>query len=144
MRAKPIFAGPRCGRDRGGKVVVVAGIVVVVGSTGAMVSGIDVSEPSAFTSDVGTRTHATRTVRAMRSGGFIVRERLTVKRIAEWSMRYSAAISRASASVFHDRTAHLMRTGNFTTPCRASRSPRGVDVSGSSPPSSIDIMCLKR
>ena len=144
MRVKPIDARPRGGGERRGNVVVVTGTVVVVGSTGAMVSGVVVSEPSACARDVGTSTHATRMVRAMRSGDFIVGERLTVNGIAEWAMRYSAAISRASASVFHERTAHLMRTGNFTTPCSASRSPSGVDVSGSSPPSSIDIMCLKR
>ena len=35
--------------------------------------------------------------------------------------------SRPWARVFHARVAHLMRTGNFTTPCSASRSP-SVDV----------------
>jgi hypothetical protein len=69
-------------------------VIVVVGASGtvvetisgtvvgalvvAVVSGVVVSEPSAFTRDVGTRTHETRTVRAMRMGDFIVRERLTV------------------------------------------------------------------
>jgi hypothetical protein len=66
-------------------VVVGAGTVVEtisgadVGAVdGALVSGVVVSEPSAFTSDVGTRTHVTRTVRAMRTGDFIVRKRITV------------------------------------------------------------------
>lgn len=155
MRVKPIDAFPRCGLETRGKVDVVvdgvSGTVVetisgtVVGTVvDAVVSGVVVSEPSAYTSDVGTRAHETTTVRAMRMGVFIVRKMITVNRYAERAKRYSAAISRASASVFHDRTAHLMRTGNFTTPCRASRSPSGAEVSGSSPPSSIDIMCLKR
>jgi putative effector of murein hydrolase len=59
-------------------VVVVGDGAVVETVSGTVVSGVVVSEPSAFTSDVGTRTHATRTVRAMRMGDFIVRERLTV------------------------------------------------------------------
>ena len=85
---KPIDAAPRCGRERRGKVVVVvvgdgtvvetvSGAVVgaVVGAlVDAVVSGVVVSVPSAFTRDVGTRTHATRTVRAMQSGDFIVRK----------------------------------------------------------------------
>ena len=76
---KPIDALPRCGRETRGKVVVVvvgAGTVVETisgGVVGAVVSGVAVSEPSAITSDVGKRTHATRTVRAMRMGDFIVR-----------------------------------------------------------------------
>jgi hypothetical protein len=88
MRVKPIDVRPRCGGERRGNVedvVVGAGTVVetdsgtVVGSVvGALVSGVVVSEPSACTSDVGTRTHATRTVRAMRMGDFIVRKRITV------------------------------------------------------------------
>jgi hypothetical protein len=56
--------------------------------------------------------------------------------------------------VFHERVAHLMRTGNFTTPRRASRSPSFTSgASGSAAPSSpaapsrelswIDIMALK-
>jgi hypothetical protein len=46
-----------------------------VGATvDAVVSGVVVSVPSAFTRDVGTSTHATRTARAMRSGDFIVRK----------------------------------------------------------------------
>ena len=89
---KPIDAAPRCGRERRGKVVVVVvgdGTVVetvsgaVVGTVvGALVcevkSGVVVSVPSACTSDVGTKTHETRTVRAMRMGDFIVRKRITV------------------------------------------------------------------
>ena len=85
---KPIDAAPRCGRERRGKVVVVVvgdGTVVetvsgaVVGAVvGALVSGVVVSVPSACTSDVGTKTHETRTVRAMRMGDFIVRKRITV------------------------------------------------------------------
>ena len=85
---KPIDALPRCGLETRGKVDVVvvgAGTVVetisgtVVGTlVDAVVSGVVVSEPSAFTRDVGTRTHVRRTVRAMRSGDFIVGERLTV------------------------------------------------------------------
>ena len=76
---------------RGKVVVVIVGASTVVeGVSGeevgtdvgalvdAVMSGVVVSVPSAFTSDVGTRTHATRTVRAMRSGDFIVGERLTV------------------------------------------------------------------
>jgi hypothetical protein len=62
-------------------VVVGAGTVVETISgavVDAVVSGVVVSVPSAFTRDVGTRTHVTRTVRAMRSGDFIVGERLTV------------------------------------------------------------------
>jgi hypothetical protein len=62
-------------------VVVGAGTVVETISgtvVGVLVSGVVVSVPSAFTRDVGTRTHVTRTVRAMRSGDFIVGERLTV------------------------------------------------------------------
>jgi hypothetical protein len=57
----------------GAVVDTISGTVVVV-----LVSGVVVSEPSAFTSDVGTRTHATRTARAMRMGDFIVRKRITV------------------------------------------------------------------
>ena len=84
MRAKPIDATPRCGREARGKVdVVVVGAGTVVETISgtvvdAVVSGVVVSEPSAFTSDVGMSTHATRTVRAMRNGDFIVGERLTV------------------------------------------------------------------
>jgi hypothetical protein len=66
-------------------VVVGAGTVVetvsgtVVGAlVGEVASGVVVSVPSAFTSDVGTRTNVTRTVRAMRMGDFIVRRRITV------------------------------------------------------------------
>ena len=86
---KPIDAFPRCGFETRGNVD-----VVVVGASGTvvetisgtvvdtaedvLVSGVVVSEPSAFTSDVGTRTHVTRTVRAMRMGDFIVRKRITV------------------------------------------------------------------
>ena len=83
---------------------------------------------------------------AMRVEGFIVRYRLIEgeqQMLLLPLLPYSAAISRPSANVFHDRTAHLMRTGNFTTPCNASRSPSGAEVSGS-PTSSMDIMCLKR
>ena len=86
---KPIDALPRCGRERRGNVdVVVVGasgtVVETISGTvvGALVddvvSGAVVSVPSAFTSDVGTRTHVTRTVRAMRMGDFIVRKRITV------------------------------------------------------------------
>jgi hypothetical protein len=51
----------------------------VVGTVvGALVSGVVVSVPSACTRDVGTKTHETRTVRAMRMGDFIVRKRITV------------------------------------------------------------------
>lgn len=85
---KPIDARPRCGGERRGKVdVVVVGAGTVVETVSgekvgtvvdAVVSGVVVSEPSAFTRDVGTRTHATRTVMAMRSGDFIVGEMLTV------------------------------------------------------------------
>jgi hypothetical protein len=88
MRVKPIDALPRCGGEIRGNVddvVVGAGTVVetvsgtVVGAVvgalvGEVVSGVVVSVPSAFTRDVGTSTHATRTVRAMRSGDFIVRK----------------------------------------------------------------------
>ena len=84
MRVKPIAARPRCGGEMRGKVDVVvvgAGTVVetisgtVVGAlVDAVVSGVVVSVPSAFTRDVGTSTHATRTARAMRSGDFIVRK----------------------------------------------------------------------
>jgi hypothetical protein len=84
MRAKPIDATPRCGLETRGKVDVVvegvSGTVVetisgtVVGAlVDAVVSGVVVSVPSAFTRDVGTRTHVTRTVRAMRMEDFIVR-----------------------------------------------------------------------
>jgi hypothetical protein len=66
-------------------VVVGAGTVVetisgtVVGAlVDAVVSGVVVSVPSAFTRDVGTSTHATRTAKAMRMGDFIVRKRITV------------------------------------------------------------------
>ena len=66
-------------------VVVGAGTVVetisgtVVGAlVDAVVSGVVVSEPSAFTRDVGTRTHVTRSAETMRSGDFIVGEMLTV------------------------------------------------------------------
>ena len=38
----------------------------------------------------------------------------------------TSARSRASARVFQPSTAHLIRTGNFTTPCSASRSPMGT------------------
>ena len=39
--------------------------------------------------------------------------------------------SRPWARVFHDRVAHLMRTGNLTTPCSAASSPSsGSDVGG--------------
>ena len=81
---KPIDAFPRCGFETRGKVdVVVVGAGTVVETISgtvvdAVVSGVVVSVPSAFTSDVGTKTHATRTVRAMRSGDFIVGERITV------------------------------------------------------------------
>ena len=84
MRVKPIDALPRCGLETRGKVdVVVVGAGTVVETISgalvdAVVSGVVVSEPSAFTRDVGTRTHVTRTVRAMRSGDFIVGEMLTV------------------------------------------------------------------
>jgi len=84
MRVKPIDALPRCGGETRGKVdVVVVGAGTVVETISgalvdAVVSGVVVSEPSAFTRDVGTRTHVTRTVKAMRSGDFIVGERLTV------------------------------------------------------------------
>jgi hypothetical protein len=84
MRVKPIDALPRCGLETRGKVEVVvfgAGTVVetisgtVVGTlVVAVVSGVVESEPSAFTRDVGARTHETRTVRAMRMGDFIVRK----------------------------------------------------------------------
>jgi hypothetical protein len=54
-------------------------VLTVVGAlVDAVVSGVVVSVPSAFTRDVGTRTHVTRTVRAMRMGDFIVRKRITV------------------------------------------------------------------
>jgi hypothetical protein len=62
----------------GAVVDTISGTVVVVLVSGVLVSGVVVSEPSAFTRDVGTRTHATRTVRAMRMGDFIVRKRITV------------------------------------------------------------------
>ena len=81
---KPIDAFPRCGFETRGKVdVVVVGAGTVVETISgtvvdAVVSGVVVSVPSAFTSDVGTRTHVTRTVRAMRMGDFIVRKRITV------------------------------------------------------------------
>ena len=88
MRVKPIDALPRCGLETRGKVdVVVVGAGTVVETISgtvvcalvvAVVSGVVVSVPSAFTRDVGTRTHVTRTVRAMRSGDFIVAEMLTV------------------------------------------------------------------
>src|SRR5262249_8485746 len=39
------------------------------------------------------------------------------------------------ASVFHDRVAHLMRTGNFTTPRSASRSPSLVPSPSTAPSS---------
>src|SRR5204862_4692938 len=39
--------------------------------------------------------------------------------------------SRPWARVFQARVAHLMRTGNFTTPCRASRSPSFTPSSSS-------------
>ena len=87
-RAKPIDALPRFGFETPGKVDVVDGVsgtvvetvsgAVVGAVVDAVVSGVVVSVPSAFTSDVGTKTHATRTVRAMRSGDFIVGERITV------------------------------------------------------------------
>ncbi len=41
----------------------------------------------------------------------------------------TSARSRASARVFQPSTAHLMRTGNLTTPCSASRSPIGTSSS---------------
>ena len=47
------------------------------------------------------------------------------------------AWSRASARVFQPSTAHLMRTGNFTTPCSASRSPRSMS---SSPGCELDVL----
>ena len=81
---KPIDAFPRCGRERRGKVVVVVvgdgTVVETVSGTvvDAVVSGVVVSVPSALTSDVGTKTHEARTVRAMRMGDFIVRKRITV------------------------------------------------------------------
>ena len=84
MRVKPIDALPRCGGESRGNVdVVVVGAGTVVETISAavvdaVVSGVVVSVPSALTSDVGTRTHVTRTVRAMRMGDFIVRERITV------------------------------------------------------------------
>ena len=84
MRVKPIDAFPRCGRERRGNVedvVVGAGTVVETVSgtvVDAVESGVVVSVPSACTSDVGTKTHETRTVRAMRMGDFIVRKRITV------------------------------------------------------------------
>jgi len=37
---------------------------------------------------------------------------------------YAPASSSAWAKVFQPKVAHLMRTGNFTTPCRAASSPR--------------------
>jgi len=84
MRVKPIDAVPRCGLEtRGKEVIVVVGAGTVVETisgtvVGVLVSGVVVSVPSAFTRDVGTRTHVTRTVRAMRMGDFIVRKRITV------------------------------------------------------------------
>jgi len=65
----------------------------------------------------------------------------------------AALSSRPWARVFHDRVAHLMRTGNFTTPWRASRSPSFTSMSSPAGPSLspspssrlswIDIMPLK-
>ena len=82
-RAKPIDALPRCGGETRGKVDDVDGVsgtvvettsgTVVGAIVDAVVSGDVVSEPSAFTSDVGMSTHATRTTREMRMGDFIVR-----------------------------------------------------------------------
>src|SRR5581483_10332096 len=67
------------------------------------------------------------------------------------------ASSNPWSSVFHDNVAHLMRTGNFTTPCSASRSPSftfGSGATASPSPSApsvgrssdcswIDIIALK-
>ena len=44
---------------------------------------------------------------------------------------YPATSSRPCWSVFHASVAHLMRTGNFTTPCNASRSPSRTPASSS-------------
>ena len=59
----------------------------------------------------------------------------------------ASASSRPWARVFHDRVAHLMRTGNFTTPRSASRSPsftsastRLVGVVGRPSPSSAALV----
>src|SRR5262249_46352956 len=62
----------------------------------------------------------------------------------------SSASSIPCANVFHDNVAHLMRTGNFTTPRSASRSPSlmsgSTSIASPSPPSSadswIDIIAL--
>ena len=59
------------------------------------------------------------------------------------------AVGEASASawarVFQPSTAHLIRTGNFTTPWRASRSPSEISSSpGCSSTPSIDIIVLNR
>src|SRR5262249_35457488 len=59
----------------------------------------------------------------------------------------AAGLSSASSNVFQASVAHLIRTGNFTTPCNASRSPSATSAEPSpspSPASSIDIIPLNR
>ena len=50
--------------------------------------------------------------------------------------------SRPCVRVFQARVAHLMRTGNFTTPCRAASSPRALRSTGSGSAPSAPRACL--
>src|SRR5690606_2850418 len=80
------------------------------------------------------------------------RRNQSVGRVAAQDGASAPSASSAWVSVFHASVAHLIRTGNFTTPCRASRAPSATSmsfVSSASPFASasspgIDIRPLKR
>src|SRR3954454_10373477 len=84
-------------------------------------------------------------------GPFVDQVSVGIDTIGVWRDRIerrrhtAVASANASVNVFHASVAHLIRTGNFTTPCKASRAPSLISASDGwspSPSSSIDIIPL--